>query len=298
MKLYEDRIGLGLRSGFGIAGAVFFAAIGCGTENAGAGSTGLEEPSSGQADEVTTTALDEAKQDAAMGLRAKIDFPNQGVVKFFEPQEGIVLISEIGRNGTAPMIPTSMQRLPASELYEALTNQKAPPALVDAVTRAALLKQRTSSPVLTPKADLSPSTLRALPARTEAGAGLTKVSSAVTFANSYDQWFYDNFCAGGVKVGNGWDYVINWMYSTGTGSFQRNDMNWVDSTVSVYAGGAVHYRVQIQPWYTWSTVLDVNIQNGFYNKWHRDNGTDYDVYIYVDQAAGDSYHLCSYGDSW
>ncbi len=40
------------------------------------------------------------------------------------------------------------------------------------------------------------------------------------------------------------------------------------------------------------------VANGYYNKWHRDASIDYDVYIYVDQAAGDSYHWCSYGDNW
>ena len=234
-----------------------------------------------------------------MGLRAKVEFPDQGVVKFYEPMDGIILISEVGLNGTAPMVPPSLDGLSATEMYEALAKQKAPSALVEAASRAALLKQRPALKTIAPTAELAPPSLRATPTLGVGGdSGLVRLSSALTFNNSYDQWFYDNFCAGGTYVGNGWDYVVQWMYVTGTGSFRRNDMNWVDSTVSVYGGGSVHYRVQIEPWYTWSTVLDVMIPNGYYHKWHRDSGTDYDVYIYVDQASGDSYHWCSYGDSW
>jgi hypothetical protein len=289
----------GIRQGIGLAGALLFAVVGCdGTGNStGDPSTGSESPAlAGSADD---TVQSEALQDEAMGLRAKIEFPDQGVVKFFEPQEGVVLIAEIGKNGTPPMIPASMTGMPATDLYQALAKQAAPAPLVEAVSRAALLKQRTPLTTAVPQLDLAPPALRAAEtARASADSGLTQISSALTFSNSYDQWFYDNFCAGGKYVGNGWDYIVNWMYVTGTGSFQRNDMNWVDSTVSVYGGGAVHYRVQIRPWYSWSTTLDVQIQNGYYYKWHRDNGTDYDVYIYVDQASGDSYHWCSYGDSW
>jgi hypothetical protein len=310
MKVSEDRLGRGFTCGLGIAGALLFAAVGCGTEGpdgngTGADGTGTDRPgaaapNTGSATEEVSAPLDEAAQDQAMGLRAKVEVPNQGVVKFFEPQAGIVLIAETGLNGTGPMVPVEMEKLPAVDLYEALSKQKAPTALVDAVSRAALLKQRALPTGIAQRtADLAPPALRAMPAvHAVPGTDLSKVSSALTFPNSYDQWFYDNFCAGGSKVGNPWTYAIQWMFVTGTGSFQRNDMNWVDSTVSVYGGGAVHYRVQIEPWYSWSTVWDVQIQNGYYSKWHRDNGTDYDVYIYVDQAPGDSYHLCSYGDSW
>jgi hypothetical protein len=191
-----------------------------------------------------------------------------------------------------------MKGMSAVELYEALAKEKAPTALVEAVSRGALLKPRAPSASIAPKADLAPPTLRSTPAPRAQADDTIQVSSALTFASSYDQWFYDYFCSGGRYVGSGWDYVIQWMYATGTGAFGQNDMNWVDSTVSVYGGGSVHYRVQIRPWSSWSTPRDVFVANGYYNKWHRDADIDYDVYIYVDQAAGDSYHWCSYGDNW
>jgi hypothetical protein len=296
MTLNENKGRTAIKLGFGVASALLFATVGCGNETAGTDDSTQPAPPGSSSGELSAT-MDEAQQDQVLRLRAKIEVPNQGVVKFYEPQDGVILISEIGRNGIDPMIPPSMSGLPAVQLYETLAKSKAPTPLIEATSRAALLKQRTPSALLEPAVDISPSKLRSMPAAS-VEPGVVQVSSAITFPNSYDQWFYDNFCSGGVKVGGGWDYVVQWMFATGTGSFQRNDKNWVDSTVSVYGGGSVHYRVQIQPWYSWSTVLDVFIQNGYYHKWHRDNGTDFDVYIYVDQAGGDSYHWCSYGDSW
>jgi hypothetical protein len=238
------------------------------------------------------------EEEALLRLRAEVSFPNRGFVKFFEPEDGVLLVQEAGRNNTAPMIPSEMGKLDAAQMYEALSGKKAPDELVQATARAAALTSRTAVTGVAKVADVSPSLSRTATQQITAKGDFQTANSAITFANSYDQWFYDNFCSGGKYVGAPWDFVINWMFVTGSGSYTRNDYNWVDSTVSVYGGGAVHYRVRIQPWYSWSTVVDVQIQNGYYNKFHRSSGTDYDVNASVDQADGDSYHWCAYGDSW
>jgi len=284
------------RIGSAVASVLMLATVGCGDGPSVDDPTDTK-PGGGADSAAFTPPVMSAEAEATLRLRAEVDFPDRGFVKFFEPEDGVILIQEGGRNNMEPLIPSSMSKLPATELYEALSGQKAPGELVQAATRAAALLPRVARTEAIKLADLDPDALRT-GTKTLNVDGTATISSALTFSNSYDQWFYDNFCAGGVRVGNGWDYVIQWMFVTGSGSFTRTDMNWVDSTVSVYGGDAIHYRVRIQPWYSWSTVADVMVQNGYYNKYHRDNGIDFDFNVAVDQAAGDSYHWCSYGSSY
>jgi hypothetical protein len=287
--------------GVTLASALMLAAVGCGADGTIADPSVTEPTTGGEATAFAPPTMS-AESEALLRLRAEVAFPDRGFVKFFEPEDGVLLIQEAGRNNTAPMIPSAMGKLDATQMYEALSGKAAPTELVQATARAAALTARTAVAGVAKVADLSPSLSQTATRELEAKGDVQKISSAITFANGYDQWFYDNFCAGGYNVDRGntgtWDFLINWMFVTGSGSFTRNDQNWVDSTVSVYGGGAVHYRVRIQPWYSWSTVADVQIQNGYYNKYHRSNGTDYDVNASVDQADGDSYHWCAYGDSW
>jgi hypothetical protein len=297
------------RMGTAVAGALMLAVVGCGAEGPGAGDPAVTQPASdpaniqpasatGQASGATAAAEAftppsmSAEAEATLRLRAEVDFPNRGFVKFFEPEDGVLLIQEGGRNNQAPLIPQSMGKLGATDLYEALSGQKAPDALVQASARAAALSPRPTATEVTRVSDVDPTKLAQVRAATK-GDGVEAVSSALTFSNGYDQWFYDNFCGQ-----SGWDWTVQWMFVTGSGSFTRNDQNFVTSTVSVYGGDAIHYRVRIQPWYSWSTVADVMVQNGYYNRYHRDNGIDFDFNVSVDQASGDSYHWCAYGDSW
>jgi len=281
-----------------VAASLLLAAAGCGGEPMNGG----DSAGTGSPETVAPAPFDPPSPSAAdeqeMNLRATVVLPDRAVVKFYEPENGLILVTEAGRNGNPPVITADMKKLSAVALYEGLTNEKAPAPLVEAAGRAAQL-QRVARPIREAAAlDVTPAFLRA-PATVATGSAgqLEKVTSALTFSSSYDQWFYDNFCENGHNVGD-WTWGITWMYSSGSGNFTRYDNNLVSSTVSVYGGDSVHAKFQIQPWYSWSTPKDLFIQNGYYYGYFRvDLSIDFDFRVYVDQASGDSYHWCSYGDN-
>lgn len=281
-----------------LAAGVLLAAAGCGVEEtetgdpAGAGAAGMVAPAPFEPPSLSP------QDEAAMNLRATVVMPDRAVVKFYEPQDGLIVVTEAGRNGTAPVIAASMKRLSAVDLYERLTNQKAPAPLVEATARATQLQRVARPSRETAPLDAIPSSVRATGGRdTNLAGDLQTVRSALTFPNSYDQWFYDNFCEQGSQVGD-WTWGITWMFSSGSGNFTRSDNNFASSTVSVYGGGSVHAKFQIMPWYSWQTPKDLFIQNGYYYRYYRfDFSVDFDFRVYVDQASGDLYHWCSYGDN-
>jgi len=282
-----------------MAAGLILAAAGCGGEGTPeTGDPAVAESAEGTAFNPPSFS---AGDDQELNLRASVEVPNRAVVKFYEPQDGFILISEAGRNGNPPVITKDMKKLSAVDIYERLSNQKAPLALVDAVEHASLQRQR-QRPVGSIReaalADITPFLLRATTAdKTKVVGDVQQITSALTFASSYDQWFYDNFCENGANVGD-WTWGITWMFVSGSGNFRRNDNNYVSSTVSVYGGGSVHNKVEIMPWYSWSTPKDLYIQNGYYYQYYRlDFGVDFDFRVTVDQAAGDSYHWCAYGDN-
>lgn len=262
-------------------------------EDADAGTSATEQT-------VFTPPTMSAEAEISLRLIAQVEVPNQAVVKFFEPQAGVIFITEAGRNGRDSVITPELNALPAAEIYESISGQKAPVALAEATVRAAELKELKSSPdaaraASKPALDVAPS----LSARGETLPELGNVARTRQALNGYEQWFFDNFCSGGSEVGSGtWDWVIQWMWVSGSGSFTRSDQNWATSTVSVYSGDSIHYKVEIQPWYSWSNVADVTVANGYYYNYHRHNGTDFDFRVNVNQASGASYHWCAFGDSW
>lgn len=297
MKMNQGRIDRGMSGMRTMTVGLILAAAGCGVD--GVPETGDPAGTESAAAAVFNPPSLSAEDDQALNLRATVEFPNRAVVKFYEPEDGFIVISEAGRNGNPPVITKDMKKLSAVDIYERLSNQKAPLALVNAVAHASLLRQRPVAPTReAAAADTTPSLLRATTAgATKVIGDIQQVTSALTFANGYDQWFYDNFCEGGVNVGD-WSWGVRWMFVSGSGNFRRNDNNYVSSTVSVYGGVSVHNKVEIMPWYTWSTPKDLFIQSGYYYGYSRlDFAVDFDFRVTVDQAAGDSYHLCAYGDN-
>jgi hypothetical protein len=300
-----------------VGGALLLGTIGCGegmeaTEPANAsvkvwqpGNPVTTSPSQGDIDaELASQGFD---NDNSMRLRAQIDVPGRGIIKFYEPEDGEIVISEVGVNGVSPMITPQIKQLAGPvQMYEALAHQPAPIALADAWSRAAIRRDAMATRTDAQKAPepdrvISP-VRRVIMPRTTTGDIETVRAAAdtITINNSYDQWFFDNFCARGSVDGAGWTYHHTWMYSGFDGSWGTvSDIHWIDSTVSVFEGWSVHHLGYIRPWYTWSTYANQTIKNGFWNQFHRvDNGTDFDAKGSTDQVdLPDWYHWCIRADT-
>jgi hypothetical protein len=296
-------------------GAFLLGAVGCGdgveaTEPASAsvkiwqpGSPATTGPSQGDIDaELESQGFDD---DNSMRLRARIDAPGRGIIKFYEPEDGEIVISEVGVNGVSPMItPQMKQSGGAVQIYEALTHEAAPIALADAASRVALRQQAARTAIQkTPEPDtvISPVHRVTTPRTTEGDIEIVKGAvDSVVINNSYDQWFFDNFCAGGSVDGASWPYHHTWMYSGYGGSWGTvSDVQWIDSTVSVFAGWSIHHLGYIRPWYDWSVYANQTIKNGYWNQFHRvNNSTDFDVKGSTDQVdEPDWYHWCIRADT-
>lgn len=215
-------------------------------------------------------------------------------VGFFEPNPGDLKVLSWGPNGAEAPITKELvdEGLSATELYAKLSGAEAPDTLVAAQERAhaSAVGAPTESEVLNASYQ-APISTGAAPVTGDAASkeqGVYYYDCTGSF--SYDEWFNCNFCYGGG------DYDVTWMWVTGDGSFTRNDRNHTYTTVSVYGGGALNLKVEKRTWSSWSTSLNTSVANGFWVQ--SELGWDYldfDTRAAVTQAAGDSYHWCSYG---
>lgn len=227
----------------------------------------------------------------------KIQFDNGTVVGFFETQPGDLTVYQWGANLATPPVTKALasEKLKPAELYQRLTKNAAPETLVAAQNRAEAMQAKTAQSA---KISRLPASVAAPTSKLDSASSTSaasKKTQGVYYYDcvgsfSYDEWFNCSFC-----YGSG-DYDYTWMWVSGSGNFQKNDMNHTFSTVSVYGGGSVHFNNQKQPWYSWSTTLDTYVANGFWVQAEMGyDFTDFDTKSRVDNASGDSYHWCSYG---
>lgn len=268
---------------------VALAAVGCSV--ATDGSEGAAEAG------VDGVSFTNSETGEAIAPFETLSFPGGVQVGFFETNPGDLSVTAWGPNGANSPITRSLadEKLSPVELFERLGNRSAPESLVQAQSRADALSEEIQKagspdkPVLTAEPDRIQS---------EQPAGLDAVRSKeqkqylydCKGSFSYDEWFNCNFCY------DGGDYDITWMWSTGDGSFTRNDKNHAYSTVSVWGGGTLNLKTDKRTWSSWSNVKTTNIANGFWVTQETPyQFLDYDTRSVVSQASGDSYHWCANG---
>ena len=271
MKNHEN-----LRRG-SLLGAIIIMAslgtVGCGADRTDA---------SADSDEVTNTAT----------LLAKVEVPERGFVKFYEASEGVILVQEDALIGAEPLIPRDQRSVDSISLYRQLAGNDAPAALTHAVAEAKRL-QASPRPVRDRvRLDVAPRSSVATNV-SQAAEGISKATSAVTFQNPYDEWFFTTYCPQPSML---WPVAYNWMFSTGSGNFTWYDVNVVTSTVSIYGGTILQFGMRTRTWDTWTTTPSEPVMQSYARTWRADNAsTDFDAKAWVDQANGDSYHWCSLG---
>lgn len=249
-------------------------------------------PASPSAETKGVTITNEETGEEVLPLET-LTFEGGSQVAFFEPTAGDLFVATFGPNGAPPPIDKDLEgeELLPVDLYERLSGKQAPLRLLDAQARALEL-EAVQGPA---RGDSRVQSSSQRPeARTEGGEDVRpKTSEAQLFdckgTFSYDEWFNCNYCQG---VG---DFDYTWMWSTGNGSFQRNDVRTYWTTVSVYAGTPLNFRIRHRPWYSWSTRVSVNVAAGYYYAGSARNSTDYDLEVKTSDASGSSYHWCSNG---
>ena len=237
--------------------------------------------------------------DEAIAPVAQISFPNGTAIGFFELSPGELSTLEWGPVMASPPVDrrTAGERLSPVKLYERLAGAKAPLALAQAQARrdARAASDRGAGG---PSDGNSAQPPRRLTRGASAPAGeLNLVQQALIYYDcqndtSYDAWFNCTFC----DRGNG-AYDYTWLHRGGDGWFQQNDVWYGHSTVSVYGGDILRFKNEERPWWSWSTVQNVTIPNGYWVRRTTDNtSVDRDIRSTVSESSGDGYHWCAYGN--
>jgi hypothetical protein len=198
------------------------------------------------------------------------------------------------------------QDLSMSEIYERLSERPAPDTLVQAQLRAEEFGaaaaaarnagEREAAPIGPDQAPLSRRQISGKPQHAEA-ENVAESQEALRLydcqtIDNHDEWFNCTFCAHNQLAD--WDYT--WMWSTGSGSYSKNDVNRSIDNLWLYSGASLYHRVRWRYWYDWSYPVDINLPNWHYvTFFQQDWGTDFDVSSITNQADGDGYHWCAYG---
>jgi hypothetical protein len=253
------------------------------------------EPS-GEAADATSQSQDVAFLDSATGEEVhpfeSLSFEGGSKVGFFESAPGELMVFAWGSNESPHPITEELaaKKLSASGLYETLSGKRAPASLLEAEGRAEVAAKNAEKS--------RPLSVGAAPVEDIGGESVRSKESATYLYDcqgsfSYDEWFNCNFCYHPASS-SGYDHT--WMWSTGDGSYSSSDKIHHTSTVSVYGGNSVVFKVETRTWYSWATKTDVRIPNGKYvSSYKTDTGLDFDVRAKVTQGSGASYHWCGYG---
>lgn len=256
-------------------------------------STPENSSSSSETGEVAAVTFTDETTGETISAFETLSFEGGSKVGFFEPEPGSLFVTAWGPNGAKSAISkeVAQEDLLPLELYERLSGREAPVSLVQAQTRA-LDAEAASGEA---RGDTRVQSIATKPAAsTEGGDEIRSKESEVSFFDckgsfSYDEWFNCNFC-GSVRF----DYT--WMWSTGNGTVYEEDVTTYWSTVSVYGGNGLSFRVRHRPWYSWSNFTNVNIIPGYYvQSVHRNTSTDYDLESKTLNATGSFYHWCTNG---
>jgi len=289
---------VGIKGVCGVVALVMCACSGASSQDSPPAPTGSEPTAS-------LGAASESEPARVVGLDeievARVDLENGLFVGWYEPAPGVVLV---GGNIRYPHQPVSLEPgLSALERFRALApGREVPEALRAADARrthyAELSKEkgRPQSPaVRVERVEEMGLGEGSRPGAPVEGIGVQRQAVIDDSACPWS-WFENAYCGICRDDANSCgDWKVRWSFRTGTSIFTREDTWWAKVAACSYRG-AIHYRVRVQPWYSWSTSVDVIRQTGEGWWWSKDElSIDFDVESRVDQADGDGYHHCGTG---
>ncbi|WP_437984622.1 hypothetical protein [Sorangium sp. So ce117] len=202
---------------------------------------------------------------------------NGAEVHFYEPEEGRVLAFTTGR------IPESLERLPPVGLYEALSREAAPPALIAAQQRMGEGRLARGER----RAATEPDVIEeAAPPQAGAGEPLGTAAQALTASEFVDDW---------CDV-SGLDINFCWTSRTDYHWEELKGVKWFHAHVDSTSGTVelrVHYKNFSGDWVL--TFAQTVTETGGVISYETENNDTYRVAV-AQVDPGNSYHLSIHGD--
>lgn len=257
----------------------------CAEQQASGTNADLEGEALNEGEELPST---EEEVNAAMNLVGIVNLPNEVTVRFYEPEPGAIVIRESGR--------VPRQRDPseigmrADELYELLSGEPAPDALVDALGR----NQFERDTLELSKVDSEAPAPQVVPAFDEVAQpksaevqGTTQALAAIDRAS-----FQAQHCGNW----SGWKNY-NWLSRTGEShTGQEDDREFVASAARPYRGN-IRFVFKVRRLWTWNDLAALTVPQGqyesVYHDWNR-TGADFDAKGWVNDSEGDGYDFCTH----
>jgi hypothetical protein len=231
---------------------------------------------------------DESIDEESMPQRllASVELDGGGSLEFHEPMPGEMVAMYVGKDDdTYRAMFDDLERgaLTHAAMYEALSGQKAPSALVEAEGRSIAARARIEAE-RPAGADLAidfDAPQDSAVGRTENGIGTTRASlSAADFSSTY--------CP------SGWGFLYCWTSRTGSGSVSRNSLSMY-TYLNTYAGVSVIHQLEyVNVWGNWTTYVSQVVPVGSVSYISR-AGLWTTRKASISQATGDSYHISIYG---
>ncbi|WP_437617839.1 hypothetical protein [Sorangium sp. So ce1151] len=203
---------------------------------------------------------------------------NDAEVRFYEPEEGLVLTFTTGE------VPGAAEELPPVALYEALSGHAAPQVLIDAQARMDQARLARGPRRTSTEADLVEET----PPSPQAGAaeGLGVAAQALSATS-----FQSSFCN---TAGVDFDYC--WTDSSVSRTTEISSVNWLHAHADAISG-AIQMTVSYKnTWGNWIVVFDQTVSAaGGVTLYDTVNNDRYRVTI-SSVNSGDVYHLAIHGE--
>jgi hypothetical protein len=226
----------------------------------------------------------EMENEAYLNPIARVNFPGQGSVRFYEPEPGYVVVLQSGVDSLGAKIGAKAAGATLVEKYERLAGAAAPQTLRDAVARADRLAAE-APPSIAGERGGAPQLPEQVP------------GPLLREKNHTGDWFWDGYCDMHLQWNA--DEEAFWPWVTGTGSFTWTTLDVVQSAARSNQG-QVRFRVRWRPRASWSgyTTLYLNPgEHAIYYEEYRDL-LRFGWNSIVDQASdpGDIYDFCSWGN--
>ncbi len=198
-------------------------------------------------------------------------------VTFYEPEAGTIVMTELGKVGTDPVLASARGERPL-DIYEQFSGQRAPAALVQA--------QR----IVDELATLEPPRVVAAPTADDEEA--SAASARVPRALADDEWFWANYCG---NQQNEFYKEKRWRAATSNEvDFQIDDI-YRGHIAVMSLEGTIKASFKTRSWYTWSGATRVELPKGYYYDYLTGGVGDYDIKAYIYEASGNTYDACGYG---
>jgi hypothetical protein len=221
------------------------------------------------------------ENEEALNPIARVDLPGVGSVRFYEPAPGHIVIGQ-GGLATVRLLGPEMAHMTAVEKYRYVARASAPQALIDAEKRAAELgiepPGAIEQEVRDPSSQIEP-----------------QASPELRDKNHTGDPFLDDFCDMHLQMNA--DLEAFWVFRTGTGGFTWTRLDVVQSAARSRVGtirfGARVKTCAICSWGPWSRI---HLSNGQAWIWSYEEGLNFQFESRVDEADGDTYDYCSFGN--